>query len=753
MGRRGGPAFLRGYSVSQVVLALALPFFAAGVQWLLFPLITPSVWILFYLTLFLSAWLAGFIGGVGSALIGTVLVFTLFIGPQANWVIGPNRILPTLLFLGMGVLFGEVHERLARAQDLLAEERDTTEAKFEGLVEQSLAGIYIAQNGLVTYANPEFARIFGYESPDDVLGLPSSDLVTANYASLVAGSSGTNEQPRGSGLRGELLGLRQDGTVVPIDVHGRTIEAEGQHMAIGVVIDRTEVLEARDTIRERDEMLDRTSEIGKIGGWELNVLTGEATWTAEAARIHDIQSEDAGWKTDPLFQIVPEMREFVREAQRRAIESGWPFDLETEIVTASGARKWVRIVGRPAMLGDQVVRVQGTIQDVSDKHAAEEALRRSEERYRTLVEQMPEGMFVLDASGRITDANPAASEMTGFTSDELRKLSAAELVRPQDMETLVTRFTTIGGPPVASHWILVRKDGSEFHAEVVGRRLPDNGVQAVVRDITERRRVEQLIRDLNSELERKVAIRTAEVEAANRELEAFAYAVSHDLRAPLRAMNGFCKALAEDYGESLDDRAHEYISFIMEGSRTMSELIDALLTLSRDTRGDMLHEIVDVTGLVNKVIAQRRQFYPERDVQVEVEENLCVFGDTRMVNVLVSNLVGNAWKYTMKTEAARVSITSTVDEDGKRWICVADNGAGFDTRYSSQLFEPFHRLHREDDFPGIGIGLATVKRIVNRHGGLIKAEAVPGRGATFSFWLPDADQLLVQAGGLDAVAG
>jgi len=358
-----------------------------------------------------------------------------------------------------------------------------------------------------------------------------------------------------------------------------------------------------------------------------------------------------------------------------------------------------------------------------------------------LVEQMPEGMFVLDVTGRITDANPAASEMTGFSADELRKLSVVDLVRPQDAEKVMKRFITISGAPVASQWILVRKDGSEFHAEVAERRLPDQGVQAVVRDVTERRRVEQLIRDLNSELERKVAFRTAEVEATNRELEAFAYAVSHDLRAPLRAMSGFCRALEEDYGDSLDDSAHEYISFITEGSRTMSGLIDALLALSRDTRGDMLHEPVDVTELVNKVIAQRRQFYPDRDVQVHVEEGMSVFGDARMVNVLVSNLVGNAWKYTMKTEQASVSVSSSVDELGRRWIKVADNGAGFDTRYAGQLFEPFHRLHREDDFPGLGIGLATVKRIINRHGGQIRAEATPGNGATFSFWLPGSGEL------------
>jgi len=236
-------------------------------------------------------------------------------------------------------------------------------------------------------------------------------------------------------------------------------------------------------------------------------------------------------------------------------------------------------------------------------------------------------------------------------------------------------------------------------------------------------------------LERRVEQRTAEVTAANKELEAFAYAVSHDLRAPLRAMSGFCQALKEDYGDSLDENGERYIGHIVSASRNMGELIDGLLILSRTTRGDMDRQTVDITALAEKYFAQRRLIHPEREVTATVEPGLTVYGDPRMLEIVMQNFINNAWKYTGKTEGAQVKVNGVFD-GGKMWVCVSDNGAGFDPRYAGQLFEPFHRLHRQDDFPGIGIGLATVQRIVNRHGGQLRADAAPNEGATFCFWLP-----------------
>ena len=257
-------------------------------------------------------------------------------------------------------------------------------------------------------------------------------------------------------------------------------------------------------------------------------------------------------------------------------------------------------------------------------------------------------------------------------------------------------------------------------------------------EISERQRTEAEVHRLNAELEERVHRRTAELEAANQELESFAYAVSHDLRAPLRAMSGFSQALLEDYGERLDGEARVYLDQITLSSRHMSELIDGLLTLSRSTRGELRRDPVDITALAERLLAERAAAEPERQVIWRVESELRVRGDPVMLEVVMSNLIENAWKYTAKTPNATIRVY-TEDQEGERCFCVADNGAGFDMAHANRLFKAFQRLHRQDEFPGIGIGLATVQRIIHRHGGAICAEGAPGCGATFRFTLPYAE--------------
>ena len=292
---------------------------------------------------------------------------------------------------------------------------------------------------------------------------------------------------------------------------------------------------------------------------------------------------------------------------------------------------------------------------------------------------------------------------------------------------------------------IVRPDGT--HGWIVARGEAARGtdgqiarLSGTVQDITARKLAEKEIQALNSELERRVEQRTAELKTANRELESFAYAVSHDLRAPLRALSGFSQALAEDYADRLDSEARAYLDQIDLASRRMGELIDGILTLSRITRGELRREPVDLSALADRLHAECAAAEPERQLAWEVEPGLAVHGDPAMLEAALRNLIENAWKYTGKTPQASVRVYAE-DRPGEvatvRWICVSDNGAGFDMAYSERLFQPFQRLHRQDEFPGIGIGLATVQRIVHRHGGIIEAQGAPGRGATFRFTLPD----------------
>jgi light-regulated signal transduction histidine kinase (bacteriophytochrome) len=242
------------------------------------------------------------------------------------------------------------------------------------------------------------------------------------------------------------------------------------------------------------------------------------------------------------------------------------------------------------------------------------------------------------------------------------------------------------------------------------------------------------VRAANADLERRVAERTRQLESANRELEAFAYAVSHDLRAPLRSMSGFSQILQETTPPGLDDKSRHYLQRIHDASLRMSSLIDDLLNLSRIGRSELKARPISLSQIAAEAAAAVRERYPSREVQLEITPEMQVSADPRLLRIALENLVGNAWKYTARSSAARVSIGTQPGDSGPVYF-VRDNGVGFDMKYADKLFVPFQRLHPEAEFPGSGIGLVTVQRIVARHGGRIWAEAIPDEGATFYFTL------------------
>lgn len=287
---------------------------------------------------------------------------------------------------------------------------------------------------------------------------------------------------------------------------------------------------------------------------------------------------------------------------------------------------------------------------------------------------------------------------------------------------LILRMQTAKG------WLFVI--GSAVLLYIVLRSYERRGGDAMAALINSRNEV----RKANADLERRVTERTRQLEAANRELEAFAYAVSHDLRAPLRSMSGFSQILQETAPAGLDEKSRHYLQRIQDASLRMSGLIEDLLNLSRIGRSDLTARPISLSQIAGEAAASMRERYPAREVHLEIAPGMDVNADPRLLRIALENLLSNAWKYTARTSQAQVNVGTQAGEHGPVYF-VRDNGIGFDMKYADKLFVPFQRLHPETEFPGSGIGLVTIQRIIARHGGRIWADAKPDEGATFYFTL------------------
>lgn len=376
------------------------------------------------------------------------------------------------------------------------------------------------------------------------------------------------------------------------------------------------------------------------------------------------------------------------------------------------------------------------------KETVEESLQKERILMAAIVESSEDAIIGKTLDGVITSWNRGAENIFGYPAAEIVGQTMYALIPPEYRNDEKKMLAILQRGQSIKHFETERvcKDGSRIAVSFTISPIRDKqglivGASIIARDITDRKLSEARIQELNASLEQKVSERTAELTAANHELDSFAYAVSHDLRAPLRAMSGFSQALTEDYGSLLQGEARVYLEQIDLASRKMSELIDGLLTLSRSTRGELHHDVMDLSSLSDSLLTELMQNDPGRQVAVQIEPGLQAHGDARMIEVIMRNLLGNAWKYTVHAAAPSISVYAE-EQNGERRFCVADNGAGFDMAHANRLFQPFQRLHRQDEFPGIGIGLATVQRIVHRHGGIIEAQGEPGKGAVFCFALP-----------------
>jgi len=465
--------------------------------------------------------------------------------------------------------------------------------------------------------------------------------------------------------------------------------------------------------------------------------------------------------TDRIRQAAQDIESAEQSLLRqRETQAGRRGQLAVTIIVFGGALSLALVVVALVVIGRDFAGVRRAESALRDAHAQLEvtvqqrtdqlartnvSLRENEQKLASVIDSAMDAVIAVDREQRITLFNGAAEAMFGHAATDLVGQPLERIIPHRFHAVHGEHIRTFGHTQVTRRRMGqlgriygLRRDGSEFPVEAAISQAQAGGQKlytVILRDITERNRAEDEILRLNAELERRVEERTAELKAANQELESFGYTVAHDLRAPLRAMGGFSQALMEDHGERIDGEARLYLDQIIRGSQHLGELIDGLLALSRSIVGELRRDRIDLSERAEAILSELARDDPVRKVSWQVEAGLTARADARMVEVVLRNLLGNAWKYTARKPAATIRVYAS-DGGTQRAFCVADDGIGFNMAHAEKLFQPFQRLHRQDEFPGIGIGLATVQRIVHRHGGQIRATSAPGQGAVFCFSLP-----------------
>ena len=419
------------------------------------------------------------------------------------------------------------------------------------------------------------------------------------------------------------------------------------------------------------------------------------------------------------------------------VQASGEFRAESVDIRNDGTKFDIEVKGTEFQYRDKP-HLLAVVRDITERKKAEAALRESEVKYRAIFDAADAAIFVHDIdTGAILDVNRKTCELYGYTPEEVRRLSMGDFSSgrsPYTQQEALQRIRkAVEGEPQLFEWQAKDKAGRLFWVEAKLKRATigrNDRLLAVVRDITERKRAEEELREHRDQLE----LRTGELEAVNKELEAFSYSVSHDLRAPLRHIEGFSQALLEDYGGKLDDKGREYVEKVITSGRRLSRLVNDLLKLASLTRGKLQVKPVDLSSIAREVAETLRGSEPKRKVELEIADGSAANADPLLIRAVLENLLGNAWKFTAKKKKAKIEFGVT-ESEGRQAYFVRDNGVGFDQAKADKLFAPFARLHADREFEGHGIGLATVQRIVSRHGGRAWAEGLVGKGAVFYFTL------------------
>jgi len=499
---------------------------------------------------------------------------------------------------------------------------------------------------------------------------------------------------------------------------------------------------AVEALRRNEGRLLQAARVTDLGIFDHDHRTDTIYWSPEQRNIYGIGPDEAVTLQVFLDRLYPEDLERIGAAVQRSHDPKGDglFDVEHRIVRRDGEIRWLTTRSQTFFGGDggadQPARTVGAVLDITERKRAEQALRLSEEQNRALIQAVPDLLFRISREGVFLDYHSTDKSILYAPPEEFLGKAVREVLPPAIAEPAMQSIDQAlrSKALVTFEYQLKVADADRIFEN---RTVPLSGDQVllVVRDITDRTRSEEAIHRLNEELEQRVARRTSELEAANRQLESFSYSISHDLRAPLRAIAGFTDLLMQDAAPRLTVEQRALFGRVAANVGKMNTLIDDLLAFSRTSRSSVQATQFSLQALVNEVVKEQRAAFPRAEIHVGALPE--VTADRPMLRQVVVNLINNALKFSGKVERPRVEIGCS--GHGKDAVCfVRDNGAGFDMRYADKLFGVFQRLHRADEFEGTGVGLAIVRQVIQRHGGRVWTESAPGRGATFYFTLSPA---------------